>query len=54
MATYKVTSDRFALAPRGATVSDTELQDLNIDALVAGGHIQEQAKTPTTKTETKE
>jgi hypothetical protein len=54
MATYKVTSDNFTLAPKGASVSDADLQDLNIDALISGGHIQEQGKLPTPKTESKE
>ena len=54
MTTYKVTSTNFTLAPEGAVVSDTDLQGLNIDALISGGHIKEQGKVPTSKTETKE
>jgi len=54
MTTYKVTSDNFTLAPLGASVTVADLYGLNIDALISGGHIQEQAKVPTTKTETKE
>lgn len=54
MATYKVTSDNFTYAPLGASLTDADLEHLNIDALISGGHIQEQAKVPTPKTETKE
>ena len=47
MATYKVLSDNF-VAQQGATVTDEELDGLNIEALIIGGHI----KLETTKTKT--
>ncbi len=40
MATYKVTSDRFAGKKRGETVSDSDLADANVEALLASGHIE--------------
>ncbi len=40
MTTYKIISDNTALGSKGATVSDADLVDLNVDALVAGGHLE--------------
>lgn len=40
MATYKVTSDNFAGKKRGEVVTDEHLVGVNVDALVAGGHIE--------------
>jgi hypothetical protein len=40
MAFYKVVSDRFAVAAVGAQVSDADLSGCNVDALVAGGHLE--------------
>lgn len=40
MATYKVTSDRFAGKKRGETVNDSDLADLNVAALIVGEHIE--------------
>lgn len=40
MATYKVTTDRFAGKKRGDTVSDSELSHADVAALIAGGHIE--------------
>lgn len=39
MATYKVLSDNFAGKEAGDTVSDSELDGLNVDALIEGGHL---------------
>jgi hypothetical protein len=39
MTTYTVTSDRFAGRELGDTVSESELEFLNIDALVSAGHL---------------
>lgn len=40
MATYKITSDNTTLGKSGETVNDSDLAGLNVDALVAGGHIE--------------
>jgi len=40
MSTYKITSDNTTLGKQGETVSDVDLAGLNVDALVAGGHIE--------------
>ena len=50
MATYKVTSDNFAKGAKGSTVSDADLEGLNISALIEGGHLSEVKS----KTESKE
>lgn len=42
MSTYKVTSDRLAGHDRGSTVTADDLEGVNIDALVQGGHLAEQ------------
>jgi hypothetical protein len=39
MTKYTVTSDRLADRSVGDTVLDTDLESLNIDALIDGGHI---------------
>lgn len=41
MATYKITSDNFAKGVKGSTVSDSDLEGLNIPALIEGGHLAE-------------
>lgn len=53
MSTYKIVSDRFALGKQGANVSADALEGLNVDALVAGGHL-EPASVSNRKTEKKE
>jgi len=40
MATYKVTSDRFGGKKLGDSVTDSELDGLNVDALLAAGHLE--------------
>jgi len=40
MSTYKITSERFALGKQGASVNADDLAGLNIDALVASGHLE--------------
>lgn len=40
MATYKVTSDRFAGKKPGESISDSDLVGLNVDALLSAGHIE--------------
>lgn len=52
MASYKVISDNFAAAKKGATVSESELDGLNLQALLDAGHIAPAAgKTAKTATE---
>ena len=55
METYLVTSDRLIWA-RGAIVTATDLENVNIEALINGGHISPQglkksAKTKDTETD---
>lgn len=45
---YKVVADNMPEFPQGSTVSDEQLEGLNIEALVEGGFIQ---KTNNKKTE---
>lgn len=40
MATYKVTSDNISGKKRGETVTDEFFIGCNVDALIAGGHIE--------------
>lgn len=40
MASYKVLSDRVADKSAGDTITDTELEGCNIDALIEGQHIE--------------
>jgi hypothetical protein len=44
MSSYKVTSDRLAGHDRGATVTADDLEGVNVDALLQGGHLAEQKK----------
>jgi len=49
MAKYLVLSDNFR-EPQGSTVSDDQLEGLNIEALILGGHLKaEPSKTKTDK-----
>jgi hypothetical protein len=41
MATYKIISDNFAKGAKGASISDADLQGLNIPALIEGEHLVE-------------
>lgn len=53
MNTYKVISDNFTRAKQGSTVTETELEGLDLQALVDGGHLESiVAKAATTKTAT--
>lgn len=40
MATYKITSDNTNLGKPGDTVTAEALEGLNVEALVAGGHLE--------------
>jgi hypothetical protein len=50
MATYKVTSDRLANKKRGDLLSSDDAGDLNIDALIAAGHLELARVTKSDKT----
>lgn len=39
MTTYKITSDNTTLGKNGETVTADDLAGLNVDALIAGGHL---------------
>lgn len=41
MANYKVMSDKCSLGKQGDNISGDDLEGLNVDALVAGGHLAE-------------
>jgi hypothetical protein len=48
---YKVTSDRSTLGIMGAIVNESELEGVNLQALLDGGHLEAvstKSKTPTT------
>lgn len=50
---YKVVSDRCTVAKKGATVSESELEGLNLEVLVEAGHIAPvNAKSSKTVTDT--
>lgn len=53
MAQYKVLSERFTKGKKGEVVDSADLQECNIEALVAGGHLAEVSNKPT-KTEKNE
>lgn len=40
MATYKIISDNCTLGNQGSTVTEAELEDVNFEALLEGGHIE--------------
>lgn len=40
MTTYKIISDNTTLGKSGETVSNDDLAGLNVDALIAGGHLE--------------
>ena len=53
MAQYKIIGDNTSLGEVGATVTEEALQGLNIEALIASGHI-EASTAKTSKSEPKE
>lgn len=40
MTTYKIISDNTTLGKSGESVSETDLDGLNVDALIQAGHIE--------------
>jgi hypothetical protein len=54
MSTYKILSNNCTLGEAGTTVQADDLDGYNVDALIAGGHIEAiAAKTTKSDTETK-
>ena len=51
MTTYKVSSDRLAGHEKGSTVHADELEGVNIEALLEGGHLAEQKTTKAARAE---
>ena len=55
MATYKIISDNCTLGNQGSTVTEAELEDVNFQALLEGGHLEvvssKSQKTTTTEGE---
>ena len=41
MATYKITSENFAKGAKGTTISEADLEGLNIPALIEAEHLVE-------------
>jgi hypothetical protein len=54
MSKYTITSDRVAGYAVGDTVLDSELESLNIDALIEGGHISPAVVTSKKSSDTKD
>lgn len=46
MASYKVLTDRIVDKKAGDTVTDDELVGVNVDALIAAGHLSAQTTKP--------
>jgi len=53
MPNYKVMSENCTLGQQGATISADDLEGVNVDALVEGGHLAE-VNVKVTKQDTKE
>lgn len=45
MATYKIVSDNTSLGNAGSLVAEKDLDGLNVQALIEGGHIEVVAKS---------
>jgi hypothetical protein len=52
MTTYKISSDNCTLGKLGSTVTEAELDDLNLQALLDGGHLELVSSKPTKQTNT--
>jgi len=50
MTQYRIASERLTVGAMGQTVSDEDLAGLNIEALVAGGHLEKITTASKTKT----
>lgn len=54
MNTYKVISDNFTHAKQGSTVTETELEGLDLEMLVGAGHLEPITSKSNNKIQTKE
>lgn len=54
MATYKVISDNFTHGKQGSTVTETELEGLDLQMLVGAGHLEPISAKSNNKTQTQE
>lgn len=54
MTTYKVISDNFTHAKQGSTVTETELEGLDLAMLVGAGHLEPITAKSSNKTQTQE
>lgn len=54
MNTYKVISDNFTFGKKGSTVTETELEGLDLAMLVGAGHLEPIAAKSSNKTQTQE
>lgn len=54
MTTYKIISDKTSLGKSGATVSTDDLVGMNVDALIAGGHLEPVSVYAVKKTDKKD
>jgi hypothetical protein len=52
MTTYKVISDNCTLGKQGSTVTEAELEDVNLQALLEGGHLELVSSKSTKQTNT--
>lgn len=54
MTSYKVISDNFTHGKQGSTVTETELEGLDLEMLVGAGHLEPIATKSSNKTQTQE
>lgn len=54
MASFKVISDNFTYGKQGSTVTETELEGLDLEMLVGAGHLEPIATKSSNKTQTQE
>jgi hypothetical protein len=52
MTSYKITSENCTLGKLGSTVTEAELHDLNLQALLDGGHLEVVSSKQTKQTTT--
>lgn len=50
MTQYRIASDRVSIGKKGATVAAEDLEGLNVDALISGGHLEVVSAPAKTKT----
>ena len=54
MTSYKVISDNFTYGKQGSTVTETELEGLDLEMLVGAGHLEPITTKSSNKTQTQE